>query len=186
MSGSGLRATPGRGLLVVGAVLTVLAAAGFDLFAGEAPLHAATLGIITALAAALRVRLAGRHRSLLQFVCGCIVSQPALHYAAKWVPHPSVEHGTGHLPGAADLFAAGLQTMAILALVAALTFAEQILLTLAIGAARLCIVRIRSIRPLPERARFVVTVAPATESLIGRYYPGSIARRGPPKFATAF
>ncbi len=186
MSVSNLWATPPRpGILVVGALLTVLAAVAFDLFAGEAPLHAATLGLITALAAALRVRLAGRRRSLVEFVCGCIVSQPVIHYAAKLVPHPTVEHGVGHVPGAADLFVAGLQIMVILAVVAALTFCEQLLLALAVRAARLCVVRIRSIRPLPEWARFVVTVAPATELLVGRYHPGSIPRRGPPALATA-
>lgn len=165
--------------MLVAACLTVLAAGVFDLSAGEAPTHAATLGVIAALAAALRVRLAGR-AGLVPFVCGCVVSQPVLHYAAKLLPHPSVEHGTGVLPGPADLLIAALQTMAILVVVGILTFAEQILLALAAGAVRLFIVRIRSIRPLPASARFVITVAPAIELLSGRYHPGSIARRGPP------
>ena len=184
---SGLRTTSRRELVVIGALLTVLAAVAIDLFSGETPLHAISVGVLAASATALRVRVAGRQRSLLQFVCGCVLSQPVLHHAAKILPHPNLEHGHGHVPGAADVFVAALQIVVVLAVIAILTFAEQILLALAIGAAHLCIVRIRALRPLPEWARFVVMVAPAAELLASRhYYPGSIARRGPPVPTPAF
>jgi hypothetical protein len=179
------RATPRTGVLLFGAIITVLAAVAFDLFAGEAPLHAATLGVITTIAAAVRVRLAVRQHSVVQFVCGCIVSQPVLHYAVKLLPHPNVEHGHGAAPGLADLFVAALQAMVIFAIVVGLTYAEQILLALAIGTAHVCIIRMTIIRPLPDQTRVVVVTAPATGLLARRYYPGSIARRGPPMPAPA-
>jgi hypothetical protein len=176
---------PRRGVLVAGAVLTVLAAIAFDLFAGEAPLHAAVLGVVTALAAALRVRLATRQCSLLQFVCGSIVSLPAIHYVAKLAPHPNVEHGHGTVPGVADLFVASLQIAVVLAAVALLTFAERLLLAVAVRAYRLCILRIRPARPLPEQAQVVITAVPSRQLQAGRFSPSSIARRGPPMLATA-
>lgn len=178
---TGLRtAPPKRVVLAFGAFLTVVAAAAFDLFAGEAPVHAATLGVIAALAAALRVRLAGPRCSLAQFVCGCIVSQPVLHYAAKLLPHAGLEHGVGNVPGPADVFVSSIQTMVVLAVVVAFTCVEQILLVLAIRAVRLCIVRLRSICQQSELTRFANTAAPGIALLVGRYHPGSIVRRGPP------
>jgi hypothetical protein len=177
---------PRRGVLVAGAVLTVLVAVAFDLFAGEAPLHATVLGVATALAAALRVRLATQQCSLLRFVCGSIVSLPAIHYAAKLAPHPNMEHGHGTVPGAADLFVACLQIAVVLAAVAVLTFAERLLFAVAVRAYRLCILHIRPARPLPEQARVAITAAPSRQLKAGRFSPSSIARRGPPMLVAAF
>jgi hypothetical protein len=175
-----------REILVAGAALTVLAAVAFDLFAGEAPLHAAVLGAVTALAAWVRVRLATRRRSLLQFVCGSIVSLPAIHYAAKLAPHSNLEHGHGAVPGSADLFVACLQIMVVLAVVGVLTFAEQVLFALAVAAYRLYIMRTRCLRPSLEQAGVVIAAAPSRQLKAGLYSPSSIARRGPPTLVTTF
>jgi hypothetical protein len=173
-------AAPRRGTLVVGAVLTVLFTVGLDLSAGEAPLHAATLGLVAALAAFIRVQLAGRHRSLLQFVCGCIISQPALHFGIKYMPHADIEHGVGMVPGAADLIAVSAQILLILALAVGVTIIEQIIVALVMGATGFCLVRIRPIRVPDEPGAAAVGIAPACELWTSKYLPGSIARRGPP------
>lgn len=165
--------------LTAAAVLTVVVAVFSDLAAGEAPLHVATLGVVTALVAALRLRLAGRHRGLLQFVSGTIVAQPAVHTAAKLVPHGPMEHGLGHQLIHADVLATATQMVVALLIVAAVSFAEQIVTAVA-GVVR--VVRIRIWIHVPKtRARTSrVRRAPARERLTSRYRPGAIPRRGPP------
>lgn len=166
--------------------MTVLIAVAVDILAGDAPTHAASLGLVTAVAAGVRAGLARNQGSLLRFVCGCILSQPVVHYAVKLMPHPGVEHGDGSSWGTADVFVAALQIMVMLAVVVGLTFAEQVLLALAIAAARLCIIPIRSVSPLPEPARSPVAAVPAVLLVPEQYGFGSIARRGPPVYAAAF
>lgn len=166
-------------------MLTVAGAVAFDLFEGQAPMHAAALGLVTALAVALRVRLAGRGGGLPQFVCGCVVSQPALHHLVRWMPHPGLEHGDGVLPGPADLAAVALQAAVVLALVAGLTYVEQLLLGLTIGAARRCLAATWSARPGPAPDWVAPAAAAITIPHPGRYDPGSLARRGPPVLAAS-
>lgn len=171
--------SPRRGILVLGALLTVLAAVTFDLVAGEAPLHAATIGLITSAAVILRVHLTGRHRSLLQFLCACIVAQPSIHFAIKELPHANYAHGAGAIPGPAELIATTLHISLILAIVAIVTFIEEILSAVAIGIALIYIIFVRSVREL-EPDKFSVRTAPACGLLISRYRAAAISRRGPP------
>ena len=64
------QATPRRRVLVAGGWLTVLVAVLFDLYAGEAAVHAATLGAVAAVTAYVRIRTVGRNSSLVSFVAG--------------------------------------------------------------------------------------------------------------------
>jgi len=175
------RDLPHRGL-VAAAALTVVATVTFDLLAGEAPLHAVTLGAVAAAVALLRVRLGDRRRRLLQFVSGCIVAQPALHFSAKLIPHDPIEHGVGHAVGAADLFVIGTQITAALAIAAVISFAEQLIEVSARAAHRfyvLITVHVKAVGRTKLRPRFI----PARQLLTCRYRPGSIPRRGPPVVA---
>jgi hypothetical protein len=165
--------------LVAAAALTVLATVAVDLLAGEAPLHAATLGAVAAAVALLRVRLVDRRRRLLQFVSGCIVAQPALHLSAKLLPHHSIEHGVDHAVGPADLFVIGTQLTAAVGIAAVVSFAEQIVELSARAARRFSVLitaRVRVVGSITLRFRFT----PARQLLTFRYRPGSIPRRGPP------
>ena len=187
MTGSGRReASTRRMVLVVGALLTVAAAIAVDLAAGKAPLHAAALGVITSVTAALRVRLADRDRSVFRFVCGCIIAQPVLHFVVELMPHSSLQHGQGAVPGWADAFVACLQATLVLALVAMLTLAEQTLLALAIGAARACLMRIPPTPSWPVREHVTVPLESDTRLPTTSWRLGPIARRGPPAGFLAF
>jgi hypothetical protein len=173
-----------RRVLLVAAVLTVVAAVAFDLIAGEAPLHAATLGVIAASVSLLRMRLTDRRHHPLQFVSACVVVQPALHVVANILPHHPLEHGTGRNVGPADLLVIGTQVTVVLAIAGALSFTEQIISLLA-GTVRICglLITLGVSDAEPDRRRYCI--APARQLPAGRYRSGSILRRGPPSLVLA-
>jgi hypothetical protein len=74
----------GRFPLAVGAGLAVAAAVALDVLADEHPTHTASLGIVAAVVAVLRLHLAGRHENVLAPVAGALVAQPALHATTKF------------------------------------------------------------------------------------------------------
>lgn len=163
---------------MLGAVLTVLAAAVFDLMADEAPLHAVTIAAVGAAAAVLRSRLVGRSGRLVPFVSACVVAQPVLHLGAKWAPRADVVH-SGHGLGLADLAVIGTQVGLALVLVALVTFAEQ-LVALAVGVIRVCWLVV--IRTVPDLVPPTVRVRPPScRPMISRFRSGPTARRGPPR-----
>jgi len=69
--------------LAVGAGMAVAAAVVLDVLADEHPTHTASLGIVAAVVAVLRLHLAGRHENVLAPVAGALVAQPALHATTK-------------------------------------------------------------------------------------------------------
>jgi hypothetical protein len=73
----------GRFSLAVGAGVAVAAAVALDVLAEEHPTHTASLGIVAAVVAVLRLHLAGRHENVLAPVAGALVAQPALHATTK-------------------------------------------------------------------------------------------------------
>jgi hypothetical protein len=73
----------GRFSLAAGAGIAVVAAVAFDVLAEEHPTHTASLGLVAAVVAVLRLHLAGRHESILAPVAGALVAQPALHATTK-------------------------------------------------------------------------------------------------------
>lgn len=161
-------------------MLTVVMAVKFDLSAGEAPLHAASLGALVAGVAALRVQLASRRRRLLQFVSSCIVAQPTLHAALTLIPHAPIEHGSGQQIGQADVYLFGTQIAVVLAVVATVLLAERIAV-LAGGVVRVGWLRICLHVPHSGPGKPRPCIAPARQLLTSRYRPGVIARRGPPR-----
>lgn len=160
-------------------MLTVLVAVFSDLAAGEAAVHVASLGAITAAMGALRVRLAGRDRGLLQFLSACVIAQPVLHAAAKLVPHGPLDHGAGAEIGQADLLVSGTQLAVALLVVAAVSFAEQVVGTVC-SVIRICWLRIRSAVPPagPQKANRRRT--PVRAALSSRFRPIAMCKRGPP------
>ncbi|MBC8091997.1 MAG: hypothetical protein H7Y15_08695 [Pseudonocardia sp.] len=168
-----------RGLLLGSALLTVLVAVFSDVAVGEAAVHVATLGAIVAAMGALRVRLAGRDRGLLQFLSGALLAQPVLHATAKLIPHGSLDHGAGAQVGQADLLVSGTQLAAALLIVAVVSFAEQ-LVTMLCSVIRVCGLRIRQLVPRtgPTTAH---QDTPVRAALSIRYRPIAMCKRGPPR-----
>jgi hypothetical protein len=85
----------GRFSLSVGAGIAVAAAVALDVLADEHPTHTASLGIVAAVVAALRLYLAGRHENVLAAVAGALVAQPALHATTKLGGSHDVVGGDG-------------------------------------------------------------------------------------------
>jgi hypothetical protein len=83
LRGRGAAGGEGRLPLLVGAMVTVVAAVAFDVLAGEHPTHTLGLALVALIVAALRLRSGGRRDGLLSAVSGAVVAQPALHAAAK-------------------------------------------------------------------------------------------------------
>lgn len=94
-------AATGRLPLVVGAVVTFVAAVAFDVLAGEHPTHTLGLAIVALAVAGLRLRLAGRRDGVLAVVSGAVVIQPVLHATAKLGgPAPTADGGVLHVVAA--------------------------------------------------------------------------------------
>jgi hypothetical protein len=85
----------GRFSLSVGAGIAVAAAVALDVLADEHPTHTASLGIVAAVVAALRLYQAGRHENVLAPVAGALVAQPALHATTKLGGSHEVVGGDG-------------------------------------------------------------------------------------------
>lgn len=171
-----------RHLAVTAVFLAVVVAVLSDLAAGEAALHIATLGLVTAAMAALRVRMTGRARGLLQFLSACVVAQPALHAAAKLVPHAPLEHGVGRDIGPADLAVTGTQLVVALLIVAVVSCVEQIA-TLISGVVRVCRLWIRLGAPPSGEPARTTRRTPVRAQLSSRYRPMAMRKRGPPRVA---
>jgi hypothetical protein len=69
--------------LVIGAIVTFVAAITFDVLAGEHPTHTVALALVALGVAGLRLRLGGRREGLVSVVSGAVVAQPVLHATAK-------------------------------------------------------------------------------------------------------
>lgn len=86
----------GRLPLVIGAVVTVVAAVAFDALAGEHPTHTLGLALVALAVAGLRLRLAGRREGVFSVVSGAVVAQPVLHATTK-LGSPATHHTSGEL-----------------------------------------------------------------------------------------
>lgn len=123
----------GRLPLVVGAVVTLIAAIAFDVLAGEHPTHTLGLALVALAVAALRLRLADRREGLFSVVSGAVVVQPVLHAVTKLDAPPGHHgsHGLLHVV-AADGPATAMQiavSVAIVVVVATSGQLAQLLLT---------------------------------------------------------
>lgn len=171
-----------RRLAVTAGLLAVVVAVLSDLAAGEAALHIATLGLVTGAMAMLRIRMTGRARGLLQFLSACVVAQPALHAAAKLVPHAPLDHGIGRNVGPADLAVTATQLVVALLIVAVVSCAEQVA-TLISGVIRVCRLWIRLEALHSREPAHPVRRTPVRALLSSRYRPIAMRKRGPPRVA---
>lgn len=171
-------------MLAVSALLTVAVAVFSDVVAGEPPLHVGTLGAVVAVVAGLRVRLGGRHRGLLQFVCAGVTAQPVLHAAVKLVPHGPLRHGQGSEIGRADLAVTVTQVALVVAVVAAICLTDRLVVAVG-GVVRALWLRLllRPAHPAPGVVLRRPAPAPARpRRLLGR---GTTVKRGPPRRVAA-
>lgn len=168
--------------IVVVAALALLGAGLSDATEDGVPLHVATALLIAAVTALVRSSLGDRHHRVLRFVSGIVALQPALHLSAKVLPHEPFEHGTGHALGPADLFLLVVHVTMALAIVVAISSADQVGELLS-GALRVWRVLVAVLVPQSGTSRPPVRFAPASPLLTSRYRPGSIPRRGPPAVA---
>ena len=174
--------------LVIGAIVTFVAAITFDVLAGEHPTHTVGLALVALAVAGLRLRLGGRREGLVSVVSGAVVAQPVLHATAK-LDRGVTHHASGGLlhmlltdgPGAAIQLAV---SAAIVIAVATSGRITQLLLTALRRPVRLLLVSGPS-APAPVRP-------PARRS--GRRHGSMLrwcgwsiqaARRGPPHLALA-
>lgn len=146
--------------------------------------HVATLGFVALLVAMVRVWMAGRDRGLLPLVSACVVAQPAVHAAAKLIPHGSLTHapvgGVGHV----DLAVTLIQVVLAVAIVGVVSFAEQIV-TVLVAAFGGGWARVLGYVPhrAPEPCRVRRAVRPG--QLSSQYRPGVVPTRGPPSLLAA-
>lgn len=173
------RTPPLRAAVGFAAVVTVGAAVGMDLLAGERPLHTATLGLVALVIGLARIRLAGNYSGYFSAVSGAIVAQPALHAAMKLLsPVPDETAGLAH--HAAETSISFTHVLVAAVIVAAVTGAQQLFLLLAAAVPigwLLLLVRVPTPRTPP------VPVASAAATPVKRW---SLIRvtplRGPPAF----
>lgn len=179
MTTSGGLRGPSRAVLVTTALVTVLVAVFFDLAAGEPPLHVVTLGAVVGGVAALRVRLGGRHRHLLQFLCACVTAQQVLHAMVELLPHGPLRHGYGTQIGQADVVATVTQVAVVIAVVAAICLTDRIVAaaTSVVNACWLCLL-LQGPPPAPAVLRRRPAPAPGRQRLLHGH--GAIVKRGPP------
>lgn len=180
---TGCAAPGGRLPLVIGAVVTLVAAIVFDVLAGEHPTHTVALALVALAVAGLRLRLGGRREGFVSVVSGAVVAQPVLHAMAE-LDTSATHHVSGGLlhmlltdgPGAAMQL---VVSAAIVVAVATSGRIAQLLLT----ALR------RPVQPLlfsgPPPAASVLAPARRSARRLGsmlRWCGWSIqaARRGPP------
>ncbi len=162
--------------------MAVVVAVLSDLAAGAGALHIVTLALVTGAMAMVRVGMTGRARGLLQFLSAGVVVQPALHAAAKLVPHAPLHHGAGPNIGPADLAVTGTQLVVAVLIVAVVSCAEQIAILIS-GAIRAGRLTIRLGAPDSGRSARTVRRTPVRAQLSSRYRPVAMRKRGPPRFA---
>ncbi|MCF7552713.1 hypothetical protein [Pseudonocardia sp. WMMC193] len=165
-------AAPGirRGAVAFGALVTVVAAIGMDLLAGEHPLHAATLGVVAAAVAAIRVRLAGRHSGVLALLSGALVAQPALHAATALLPADT---------HAAETSLSLLHVAVTAAIVAMVTGAQALFLVLALPF--VWMVLLMPSGPVESCPQLPPTPHPRRLG-VSRIHSAAVFRRGPPEW----
>lgn len=164
--------------LLLSAVATALIAVVMDLWAGEHPVHAATVGVVAAAVAAARLVVARRFDGLLVTVNCAVVAQPALHASTKLLP-PIADHSgemslsVVHVVLAALIAVVATQIQQFCSFVAALRPLLHTVLT-----------RIVSTPRRPVRSPRLVGYEPALPipqwSVVR-----DVARRGPPPSASA-
>lgn len=168
------RRSPGRAALTGGAAITVATAVGFDVLAGERPLHTLGLAVVALVVGVLRWWAAGRDRDVLAAVSGAVVAQPALHAASKLL------EGPGEVTASTDVLLSLTHIMIAAVAVLTVTTAAHALQLLG-SRARLLARRLVS-RPHPVRPLATTTVVPTTPRISARHR-GDLrgpSRRGPP------
>jgi hypothetical protein len=170
----------GRVALVGGAGITVGTAVGFDILAGERPLHTAGLALVAMVIGVLRLKMEGRGRGLWALVSGAVVAQPALHAASQLLHGATETVHAGEHPVAAD----ALITLAHVAITASVVLIAatgahllQFLATRTRVLVRQVLARPTSTRPTPRLRR--AFSAPRTQAR-HRWHLGGPSRRGPP------
>jgi hypothetical protein len=173
---------PSRSALVLGAVVTLVAAITFDVLAGEHPTHTVVLALVALAVAGLRLRLGGRREGVVSVVAGAVVAQPALHATAK-LDTSATHHMSGGLlhvvvadgPGAAMQLAV---SAAVVIAVATSARIAQLLLTALRRPVRLLV----SGPPPPAPLRAPARLCARRHGSMLRWCGWSIqaARRGPP------
>lgn len=181
-SASGRRAS-GRRAAVLGASCTASVALAADITAGEHPVHAATLGLVIALVAVLRMRLAGRLGGGFSAMNAALLAQPVLHATLKMLPasEPTTA-GPGHAAAEASVTVLHLLVAALI--VAAAVSAEQLFLLVAAFAPFtrwMWLLYRTTVRPRPAQP----ALEPPPLSGDQRSWFAHIPRRGPPAVAAA-
>jgi hypothetical protein len=168
-----------------GACVTFVVAAVADVFAGEHPLHTATLGLVVLAVSAMRLRHYGSHRGLFAALRGAIVAQPVLHATTKLVPVPP-ESDVGLLGHtASETSTTVLHVLLAAMIVAAVAGAERLALAMAalhpFARWLWLLLAWKAARPEPPAPRSVPQAAPP----IRRPHLAPAPRRGPPVTAGA-
>jgi hypothetical protein len=171
----------GRFSLAVGAGIAVAAAVAFDVLAEEHPTHTASLGIVAAVVAVLRLHLAGRHENILAPVAGALVAQPALHATTKLGGGHGGVGGDGlvHVvtaDGPATSLQVAVTAIVVVAVAASARFAELLLRVLSRP------VRLLTVGPPVAASVGAVAVRSGRRGSMLRWCGWIIraARRGPP------
>ena len=171
----------GRISLAAGAGIAVAAAVAFDVLAEEHPTHTASLGIVAAVVAVLRLHLAGRHENILAPVAGALVAQPALHATTKLGGGHGAAGGDGLLhvvtadgPGASMQIA--VTALVVVAVAASVRFTELLLRVLSRP------VRLLTVGPPVAPSACAVAVRSGRRGSMLRWCGWILraARRGPP------
>jgi hypothetical protein len=162
---------------LIAALVTLIAAIGLDIAAGQQLMHTVPLGAAATFVAVLRVRLAGQYRGMFTAVSGAIVLQPALHLTTSVGPLSNPGGGdVAHLVGSDVPVTVGHALLAGL-IVGGIMCAEQILLLLGSLLRR----TIRWLSP-PSPPCIARGATPLTTRVLRRLqlWVDHLARRGPP------
>mgnify|MGYP001096874314 CR=1 FL=1 len=145
-----------------------------DLAAGEHPLHAATLGLVAASVAGVRVRLAGRHSSVFSVLSGALVAQPVLHAAVKLLPlAPDPVHH------AAETSISAIHIAITVTIVAVVTGAQSLVLALATACPRVDLLLPAPRTPSDTGPR--ISLVERTTQIGPQWlFTADVSRRGPP------
>ncbi|MBW0103728.1 hypothetical protein [Pseudonocardia sp. KRD291] len=173
-------ASPIRAAVMFAAVATICVAVGMDILAGEHASHSLTVGLIAAVVAAIRLRLAGSCRGYFASLSGAIVAQPALHAASKLFP-AEPDTVAGH---AAESSVSVAHVLLAAVVVGVVTGAESLFLLLSAvhPLARLvCLIA----RPPAPRGPLVLRRRPGATAMVRRFVEADISLRGPPSDSLA-
>lgn len=115
----------------IGVCVTFVVAVVADIFAGEHPLHTATLGLVVLAVSAMRLRHVGWRAGLFAALRGALVAQPVLHALTKLLPVPPDPGASllGHT--ATETSTTALHVLLAAVIVASVAGAEQLALAMA-------------------------------------------------------